>query len=67
MTIRYGAGGVPYKVEEVEIKVEEELEVKTVLDSKPKRKKTITNDQQLSEGQETLQELIDENSEILND
>ena len=60
MTIRYGAGGVPYKVEE-------ELEVKTVLDSKPKRKKTITNDQQLSEGQETLQELIDENSEILND
>jgi len=50
MTIRYGAGGVPYKVEE-------ELEVKTVLDSKPIK----------SEGQETLQELIDENSEILND
>lgn len=60
MTIRYGAGGVPYKVEE-------ELEVKTVLDSKPIKKQTITNDQQLSEGQETLQELIDENSEILND
>ena len=60
MTIRYGANGMPYKVEE-------ELEVKKVLDSKPTKKQTITNDQQLSEGQETLQELIDENSEILND
>lgn len=60
MAERYGAGGVVYNPPVVETK-------KEVLDSKMPKKTTITNDQQLSEGQETLQELIDENSEILND
>lgn len=64
MAERYGAGGAIYNPPVVKEKKEVLTEVP------PKRtykKKTITNDQQLSEGQQTLQELIDENSEILND
>ena len=64
MTIRYGAGGVPYAPTAEQKDGFTEVKTKTTV--KPK-KQTISSEPVLEENQVVLQELIDENSEILND